>query len=296
MIIKKSRIFSFDKYFEFMKSDTSIYVSAPVNDVNMDILKKKCRISQYEIGMKIIPMACGPITKFNCNGKEIVYKDKEKEERTFERDYHVVDWHGEDHYGTCFQTRECYPKGIIVPPLEGLILDTQMIRSELISISHKDRLLHIVNMFLELFGYCEVLDEYEKPINKDIQIKTISWKILPPGKYPWDKAKKELNHYFKDAPERNKRVLMNRHKVIAEHNPDFMAIGQDSFSGYVVYGYENEDIYVFESDQINNATYIFKGKWEEASKLTKRDIIQGKLCYFRLIHSKDWEGKIDKLF
>ena len=89
---------------------------------------------------------------------------------------------------------------------------------------------------------------------------------------------------------------MNRHKVIAEHNPDFMAIGQDSFSGYVVYGYENEDIYVFESDQINNATYIFKGKWEEASKLTKRDIIQGKLCYLRLIHSKDWEGKIDKLF
>lgn len=33
------------------------------------------------------------------------------------------------------------------------------------------------------------------------------------------------------------------------------------------------------------ATYIFKGNWEEASKLTKCDIISGNMCYERLIHT-----------
>lgn len=42
-------------------------------------------------------------------------------------------------------------------------------------------------MFLEIFGYCEIFDEEEKVLSSDIQIKSISWEILPPGEYPWDK-------------------------------------------------------------------------------------------------------------
>lgn len=296
MIIKKRRIISIDKYLGFVQADKKIYISIPVNGENIDILQKKCKIKQYEIGRKITPIVCGPVTKFNFNGKEVIYKDREKEDRVFERDYHVVDWHGNDHYGTCFQTRKCYPKDIIEPPLEEIILDSVIIRSELISALDKNRLMHIINMFLEIFGYCEVLDENEKPITKDIKFKTISWEILPPGKYPWDKAEKALRSYFRNAPEKNKRVLKNRHKIISNHNPDFMAIGQESFNGYIVYGYIDEDLYVFESNQINNATYIFKGKWEDASKLTKRDVIKGRLCHKRLIHSKVWEEEIDNIF
>lgn len=296
MIINKSRINSIDKYLGNVNEDKKIYISVLADNKSINILKQRCGVQQYEIGRKFVPKRCGPITKFNRDGKEFPYKDRKKEERIFERDYHVVDWHGEDHYGTCFQTRKCYPKGIIEPPLEGIILDNGRIRSELVSIVEKKRLRHIINMFLEIFNYCEILDENDKSINKNIKIKTISWKILPPGKYPWDKAKNELKHYFENTAEKNKRVLLNRHKTISEYNPDFMAIGQDSFAGYVVYGYSSDDIYIFESDQINNATYVFKGKWEDASKLSKRDIIQGKLCYQRLIHSKEWEKKIDKLF
>ncbi|WP_455126911.1 hypothetical protein [Pseudoramibacter alactolyticus] len=295
MIIKKHRIFSIDKYLGFINKDKKIYICVPFNEENFDTLKTKSEIKEYEIGRKTLPIVCGPITRFNCHGKEIVHKNKEKEDRVFERDYHVVDWHGNDHYGTCFQTRKCYPKTIIDPPLEEIILDSAVIRSDLISVSDKDRLVHVVNMFLELFGYCEVLDETENPINKDIKIKTISWKILPPGKYPWDKAEKELENYFKNATLKNKRVLKNRHKAISDNNPDFMAIGQDSFNGYVVYGFIAKNLYVFESNRINNATYIFKGKWEETSKLTKRDVIKGRLCYKRLIHSEEWNEKIDNI-
>ena len=296
MIIKKSRIISIDKYLEFVKLDKKIYIGVSFNEENFNTLKKKCNIQQYDVGRKIVPIVCGPVTRFNCDGKEIVYKDKEKEERVFERSYHVIDWHGNHHYGTCFQTRMCYPKGIINPPLEEIILDSEIIRSDLINVSNKDRLTHIVNMFLEIFSYCELLDENEKPINKDIKLKTVSWKILPPGKYPWDKAEKELLNYFENIPEKKKRVLINRHQIISNYKPDFMAIGQDSFNGYVVYGYINKNLYFFESNQINNATYLFKGKWEDASKLSKIDIIKGKLCYKSLIHSKEWEKKIKDIF
>ena len=74
-----------------------------------------------------------------------------------------------------------------------------------------------------------------------------------------------------------------------------MAVGEESFNGYVVYGYTERNVYYFESNEPNNATYVFIGEWEEASKLTKRDIIMGKLCYKRLIHTKKWEKNISMI-
>ena len=61
------------------------------------------------------------------------------------------------------------------------------------------------------------------------------------------------------------------------------------------YGYTERNVYYFESNEPNNATYVFIGEWEEASKLTKRDIIMGKLCYKRLIHTKKWEKNISMI-
>lgn len=80
------------------------------------------------------------------------------------------------------------------------------------------------------------------------------------------------------------------------YEPDFLAIGENSFNGYVVYGYKNRNLYVFESNQPGNATYVFKGEWKNASQLTKHDIIKGNLCYKRTVHAKTWKGIIKELF
>ena len=90
--------------------------------------------------------------------------------------------------------------------------------------------------------------------------------------------------------------MRNNHRTFAEYEPNFIAIGENSFNGYVVYGYTKKDLYVFESNQPGNATYVFRGEWENASMLTKRDIIQGELCYKRFIHSKDWGNNVKTLF
>lgn len=293
MIVKKKRILSIEKYLRDIESNR-LYVSVPTNEENLSKLKNKYHIENYEIGSKVVPVACGPITKFNIDGKEVVRKDKAKIERDIEREYHVIDWHGKDHYGVCFQTRMCYPRDIIVPPLERIVLGSINIYSDIIDVENKDRLKHIINMFLEIFGYCKILDGTHGISNRDVEIISLPWKILPTGDNLWEK-KIFLKKYLNQLAKKDRKFIKIRHEVILNYNPDFIAVGLDSFSGYIVYGFSTGDVYIFESNQKNNATYIFKGKWEDASKLTKRDVILGNLCEKRIIHSKYWENEINRL-
>ena len=295
MIIKKKRINSTDKYLKAFKESEYIYVAVQCNDEIKGILKRKSGIEVYEKGLKIIPKPCGKVTERNMYGEFVVCKDKAKEFRTYEREYHVIDWHKKDHYGTCYVTILCYPKIFVEPQLEEIILDANVIKSEKIEISDKKRISHIVNMFLEIFGYCEIFDEGEKVLSSDIQIKSISWEILPPGEYPWDRI---LSNSWKKAKgsKKNNLVVEKRHKVISSFRPDFMAYGANGFNGYVVYGFKSKSLFIFESNQLDQATYVFKGDWEEFSKLTKRDVIKGRLCYARIIHCSTWEKEISNLF
>lgn len=292
MIIEKNRINSVEKYFVNVEEDREMYVCVPASDKNLLLLK----MQNCSDGICVVPSPIGSVTRFNLYGKDYVHKEMEKEAREIERDYHIVDWHGTDHYGTCIQTRLCYPREYICPPLVRVVLDDRILRSDLLTKSEPDLLKHTINLFLEIFGYCEIVDKDENSIGNRSEIKEVSWKILPPGKYPWERAEKALEEYFEKSLRKNKTALKNNHKVFSEYEPDFLAIGENSFNGYVVYGYTTRNLYVFESNQLGNATYVFKGQWKKASQLTKRDIIQGNLCYKRIVHSKNWKEEIIQLF
>lgn len=292
MIIEKRRINSINKYFANISEDKEVYVAVSANENNLGMLM----MEGSPDGTCVVPEPIGPVTRYNLYGKELVHIDREKESREIERSFHIIDWHGADHYGTCFQSRMCYPKDYIDPPLIRIILDNGKLRSNLLTKANAELLKHTINVFLEVFGRCEIIDKDENPIGQMTRIKEVSWRILPPGKYPWDRAEKELNEYFEKVPVKNKEVLRNNHKTFAKYEPDFLAIGVNSFNGYVVYGYTDRNLYVFESNQPGNATYIFIGDWENASKLTKYDIIKGNLCYNRIVHSKLWEEKVKQVF
>ena len=243
--------------------------------------------------MSLLPSATGPHTDFNVNGKKIVRKDLEKEVRIIEHDYHIVDWHGTDFYGSCYEHRMCYQVETILPPCEELIIEEKIIRSRKLYKSDKDSIKHVINMFLEIFGICEILNTEFQPISSQV-IRQIPWTILPPGKYPWEMVQDRLKHCFATVHKEEKYTIERRHKIITMYEPSFVAVGEYGFSGYIVYGYPDKDLYIFESNEIGNATYIFKGKWEDASKLTKRDIISGALCYRRFIHADNWEKNISE--
>ena len=294
MIIQKERIISIDRYLRFLNETNSFYVCVKKCDDFVKLLKSKNICSALETGKRFVPNVVGASTFYNLHGKKIIKKNCPKEARTFEHDYHIVDWHGQDHYGTCFQTRKCYPFEVLLPPCEYMVFDEDVIRSDELHKDEKERIRHVINMFLEIFGMCEIVDTGHVPISAG-NVRTVEWTILPPGKYPWEVARQHLAEYFNNVPDGKKYTIQRRHQVLADYTPDFVAIGEESFKGYVVYGYTCKDLYCFESNEPNNATYVFKGKWEEASKLTKREILSGSLCYKRLIHTETWEKNISAL-
>ena len=77
--------------------------------------------------------------------------------------------------------------------------------------------------------------------------------------------------------------------------PDFCVLGSQNFWGYVVYGFTALNLFVFECNEINNATYAFRGDWEAASKLTKTEVLSGHIQETRVYHSDKWYENTRKL-
>lgn len=242
-----------------------------------------------------LPRPLRRITEFNANGRWVADKSLPKEERSFESEYHVIDWHGNHHYGIRYYTRECYQRRLILPPEVELTYTKGSLISPLLVYSQENKGLikHIINMFLEMFGYCEILTE--KYIPKKIKTKRLPWTVLPKGEYPWEKAKQHLDVIINTIPDKHRTVIRKRHEVITQNTPDFMAIGDQGFWGYVIYGFTYRDIFVFESNKTDNATYVFKGNWIDASRLTKAEVLCGKLHEARIIHNQKWEDNINQL-
>lgn len=159
---------------------------------------------------------------------------------------------------------------------------------------NEKKLINTINIFLSVFGECEVLTEnYEKLM--PTKIIRLNWEILPPGEYPWERVKKELEEISKHKSKTARKILLDKCEYIDNFHPDFRARGTAGFRGYEVFGFKKRGIYVFESVYKNNATYIFGQGWEELSKLTKAEILSGELQESRLIHNDNWKHDIDEL-
>ncbi|MCI9978124.1 hypothetical protein JY742_18510 [Clostridioides difficile] len=295
MIIGKS-IKNVDKHLEKLSEGERFYVALRgIESYSENLLKYGIGIQTLQDGDTFLPRPVKNSTKYNANGKIVIDKSV-KEERIFERSYHIVDWHGNDHYGTCYQSRMCYKRNLINPPESKLTYSNGFIISPILKNckENKDTIKHVINMFLEMFGNCEILTEHFNTKETKV-VKRLQWTVLPKGEYPWDKAKKHLDMILESTHVRYKRVINNRHRIISNKVPNFMAIGDQGFYGYVIYGFTKKNIYIFESNQPDNATYVFKGNWEDASKLSKLEIMNSNLCEARLIHNKNWESSIDKI-
>ena len=52
-----------------------------------------------------------------------------------------------------------------MPPCEYMVFDEDVIRSDELHKDEKDRIRHVINMFLEIFGMCEIVDTDHVPIS-----------------------------------------------------------------------------------------------------------------------------------
>lgn len=292
MFIKKRRIYKLEKYLDEKNLTKIKSIGIKIKSENKNKVIECGFSEKILLGEEVIPNVIGPITNYNVNGKEIIDKNQ-KENRDIFRPYHIKDWHGEYHDGIAHEVRECNKKNILNP--YEIALKIVSIKNEKYVISKegcydKDKIKHIINMFLEIFKECEIIYE-----NDDINygnIIELNWKILPKGEYPWEKIYPYVKKRIEKMPETKARLIKNNIETISKYNPKFVAVGQAGFSGYIIYGFKKENKVILESIEIDNATYILNKDWKNISKLTKSEILKQKLHEKRIVHSKSWEKEI----
>jgi len=306
MILKQKRIRNINVLKSLIKRDSEFFIGIKIQPKFKDFLLKVGFPQNLKQGQSILPSAnFGPVSLFNAEGKYKIHKD-----RPMETAYRTVEWHWKEWRGRYDKVDQSkfvdvpykrYPRTFIKPPsVEFMVYlansGEQLIISPIIKFdeNNKEKIIHTINLFLEIFGECQFFTRNLDVIIK-LPLKRLNWRILPPGEMPWPKLKEEIKPLVNNAPKGNQAVIKHRLEKITKYNPDFAAIGEGGFKGYIVLGFEQKNIYTLESLYYGNATYIFGEKWEDLSKKTKAEILSQNLQINRIIHREGWDNKIDNL-
>lgn len=298
MIIRKKRIRSAKSNIRGVDQGEEIYVSLTNILRFNERLKETGFSSSLKIGEQVLPAQLGNISNFNAEGGYEVHKDK-----PMETAYRQAEWTWHEFRGRYDSVERSkiveipykrYPRTFIEPPSVELTIVQLPNKEKAIvapSIQFSDDtesdLVHTINLFLELFGECEIL---KGELNHIVPAKLIrlNWEILPKGKLPWEKLHQKLQPIVNRQPEGNRAVIDKRHETIAKYHPEFVAVGQGGFDGYIIFGFPSKSLYILESTQINNATYVLEQDWEGLSTLTKAELLNANLHKERIIHRENW--------
>jgi len=245
-------------------------------------------------GDSILPIAIGAATTFNANGKEVVRRDLPMETRSRMINTSWQDWHGQTHHGIQIRDYDAYPRDLIPPP--GEFLTAMRKNGQVVAASRVIRrdeseidIVNLLNIFLECFPAFEIV---QPDLTEPTQIRKLNWMVLPPGQYPFVRARQALDDYLQKLSEDDRATVTERIQAITRHTPDFVAVGLGGFSDYVVFGFTSRRRYVLESPNTGNATYVFRNEWEDFSQLSKREILQSNLQEARLVHNSRWHGSV----
>lgn len=306
MHIEQTRVMSGDRILQAIPKGESFRVVVRVNDVSKSDLERAGFHPEFEDGDSFLPSAIGPRTKFNAHGHFNLRRDLPKESRyitTIEWTYEEWNGRGPKTTVTEFKDiyRDCYQREVEVPPAEELVVvstrDDRFLISREFDSNHdsSEQVGHIVNIFLELFGHCDVRMADLAQLLTPPKIRRVNWTMLPPGKYPWQAIEQHLAEVLKGRAPRTLNPILARQKKLEEKGPGEIYMGNGGFQGYLAYVFPTKRLAVLESFKMGNATYVFGMNWSTASQLSKAEVIAGNLHRDRIIHSEGWAAKVDAL-
>ncbi len=177
---KAARLFNPQRYLYALHPGDKFYIAAPLETEDYSRLRSYGILSDALARIPIPRMAA---TRMNANGRWKSLKDLPKEERIFERDYHVIDWHGTDHYGVCWQSRWCYQRELIPPTELAFVIEDQVLYSPLLVNADSDftNIKTAMNVVLEMLGRFEVWTAEYAPAVPPVKQTKVPWEILRPG-------------------------------------------------------------------------------------------------------------------
>jgi len=309
MTISKKRIRSIDNNFPSKLINTIIVPTVILDEKHdKERLKKIGFTEKLELGETLLPAKIGPVTRFNSEGKEVIDKTKGKETRYREIEWCWNQWAGRGETERVCDNRlvryERWHRDFIEPPSIEITISKKeagkiYITTPKIFLSDENhtKVINQINLLLEIFGSCHILSQNLIPAI--VPTVKLNWQILPPGRRPWAEQKKLLKpllDLIKDS--RQKPVVDQRLESVNSLGPDFTATGTLGFRGYVVFGFPKKNVYILESALYGNAIYVFNQNWENLTKMTKAEIINGSLQIERITHNGEranWVAKLEGL-
>lgn len=295
-MIEKKRIRNVNHYLIGISENENFYVSIKIDDGIWNRLRSLGFSIPLVSGEQILPRAIGPVSRFNANGCFIKRKDLPME--TKYRELCIKDWHGNYHY-TDVPYRRYQREEIPAPSMEIKIIEASGILYVVSPLLCKDEsssedIKHVINLFLEFFGSCELLTENLLPAFANIPTTRVNWRILPEGDYPWERLAKAAGDLSSNRPMKAKYQEHSINTILG-YKPSGLVYGAGGFRGYLVFKFPSKNLFVMENVLYGNATYVFENEWEQFSMLTKADIIHNDLFKKRIEHRLGWEDEIRKL-
>ncbi len=253
--------------------------------------------AQLNVGERLLPGVIGKVTGYNANGSFIRRKDLGKE--TCYRDAEMKDWHGNYHLVTIAYER--YRRQPLPALGTEMTINTgadgsRVVLSSALTLTDNNLniIKHIINLYLECFGECDLLLENLIPAF-NVPVRRLNWDVLPAGNYPWQRLENQVRNVVNAVNDQRKNIVLSRLQIIANHNPTFAAIGRAGFRGYLVFGFADFEIYILESIYTGNATYVLNQNWEQISNYSKEEILNQNLHMARFIHNDTWANSINHL-
>lgn len=297
MYINKKRVINVNNVLSEFKEGEEVYIILNNADKYSKVLKD-IGFNTIAIGSSILPKKIGSVSRYNADGKYELLRKEPKEPYCIDRDITFLAYGKHEITKSITFTYYRYQRKLVSALTQELsiVLDKdnkKIVSSSLITYKNENKELikHTINLFLELFGECQLVDKnlisrIKTPIRK------LNWNIMPKGKMPWKELEKQLTQTTNISSSKNAREIYARINYINSFEPDFIATGNGGFNDYLVLGFEDKNLFVLENRLPKNATYIFKKDWKEITKLSKAEILSENLQEVRLIHSSNWKMNI----
>ena len=303
LIVSAKWIRSAERHLAALTNGQWLRFGVPIGDLEPGQLEGIGFEEPFPDGQQVLPSwRLGPDDRFIAEGGEQVHRDLPKETV-----YHLVwrtwvEFHGPNRVpsgGFRDVPYSRYPRTPIPAPGTELTLATTP-RGERVVVSpalvfdakQPAAVLHVANLFLELFGEAWVFSGDLAHIRVPTLVR-VNWQILPPG----TRLTPELvDRILRQVPEHGRERALASFGALEARSPSFLVVGQGGFEGYVVFAFPEQNLFVLERPRWGNATYVFRSDWEELSKYSKTQILEEGRQFARVIHNDSWQAGISEVF
>lgn len=301
MEIRKTRIINLENYLGAIPDGRSFRIITNVTE-RPEQLARAGFGPVLGGGETVLPTPHGRVSRYNADGRWTVRRDLPKELRYIRTiSWRWRQWAGRDQHEEKEEFRDiyrdCYPRELVPPPSVEVtyveVEELRLIASPVLTRTAQrgEANKHAINLFLELFGVCELVTEDLARYSR-LDLRTVNWRMLPPGEYPWEQLRTHLEQMLDRTSENTQRVILDRAAFLRSLNPDQVFVGAGGFGDYVAYLFRVRGIVVLESIRRDNALYVFGDDWQTVSRLTKAEVLSQRRQQARIIHTDGWKDRL----